>query len=223
MLQHRQHKKLLAERRQSECTRLQAALKREPLSNGWGRERNRGWRPPVCVPLATKHPSWQTAESLLRLKAFNNRLDEEKGDLLYVARCRWEGETMTLQFWPKRQAKPFLWGIYLLTSDRKRRLLVIRNLHDAAQNTHHCFPNCGAWTKDPHRKDFSNKLTTPSPFQVPVRAGSPSTPILSVLICYIITPILLQHPVNALAAPGPRCVSRTQNLNVKSDSFFLFY
>lgn len=118
MLQHRQHKKLLAERRQSECTRLQAALKREPLSNGWGRERNRGWRPPVCVPLATKHPSWQTAESLLRLKAFNNRLDEEKGDLLYVARCRWEGETMTLQFWPKRQAKSFLWGIYLHQTEK---------------------------------------------------------------------------------------------------------
>lgn len=109
---------------------------------------------------------------------------------------------------------------YSPTSDRKRRLLMTRSPHDAAQNAHHSFPNCGVWTKEPHRKDFSGKPTTPSPFQVPARAGSPSTPILSILICYIITPTLLQHllfhgadtdPVNALAAPGPRCVSGTQN------------
>lgn len=111
---------------------LQAALKREPLSNGWGRERDRGRRPPVCVSLATKHPSWQRAESLLRLKAFNNRLDEEKDDLLDVALCRREGETMTLQFRPKWRSEAFS-VCYLLTSNRKRQLLVVRNPHDAAQ------------------------------------------------------------------------------------------
>lgn len=98
MLQHRQHKKLLAERRRAGA---QAAgsfeMRASFFPTGGGQKKNGGWRPLVCVSLATKHPSWQTAEALLRLKAFNNRLDEEKGDLLYVARCRREGETMTPQ------------------------------------------------------------------------------------------------------------------------------
>ena len=84
---------------------------------------------------------------------------------------------------------------------------------DAAHNVRCSCPNCGVWTKDSHRKDFSNKLTTPSAFQGPGRAGSLSTPISSVLICYNITPILLQHlffhgadadPVNPVASPQQR-------------------